>query len=139
MSSHPVEVVGVVYPSITQAAKAYGITPRGMEWRLDSDAFPDYKRLPMARRPGAGNHLAGLALAEPERWSFDGNLTRREPVLDPNFNPPRVVRRVGWLRCMRCQRPTFSEDVVGVRICCDCGGAGSSPVGCLSDVDDDDL
>lgn len=52
---------------------------------------------------------------------------------------PRLVRRVGYLRCMRCQRPTFSEDVVGIRICFKCGGEGSVPIGHISELEDDDL
>jgi hypothetical protein len=138
VSGSPVDVAGVVYASISQAARAHGISQHGMEWRIDSDSFPDHKRLPAIRRP-AGDHLVGRALIEPERWPFDGDLSRRAPVLDPNINPPRVVRRVGWLRCMRCSRPTFSEDVVGIRICFECGGSGSVPIGRISDLEDEAL
>lgn len=133
MSGNPVEVAGVVYESISQAARAHGISQHGMEWRLDSKAFPNHRRLPAVRRP-AGDHLVGFALAEPERWPFDGDLTRRSPVLDPNTQPPRIVRRVGWLRCMLCSRPHFSEDVVGIRICFECGGSGSIPIGHISNL-----
>lgn len=133
MSGNPVEVAGVVYESINQAAIAHGISQHGMEWRLDSKAFPNHRRLPTVRRP-AGDHLVGFALVEPERWPFDGDLTRRAPVLDPNMQPPRIVRRVGWLRCMLCSRPHFSEDVVGIRICFECGGSGSAPIGRTSNL-----
>lgn len=54
--------------------------------------------------------------SEPQQWQFDG-FERREPVLDTDHNPPRVVRQVGWQRCMRCRKPFFSEDVVGQRLC----------------------
>ncbi|QHL91166.1 hypothetical protein GVO57_10485 [Sphingomonas changnyeongensis] len=52
----------------------------------------------------------------PEPWADDGGL-RREPVLDHDYAPPRVVRFVGWARCLRCRRPFFSEDVVRLRMC----------------------
>lgn len=63
----------------------------------------------------------------PKRWEFDGCL-RREAVLDADSTPPRVVRRVGWHRCMKCRRPFFSEDVLRQRLC---DGAG----GCREDED----
>lgn len=59
---------------------------------------------------------------EPRPWPYDGCL-RREPVLDHDVTPPRVVRRVGWQRCMRCRRPFWSDDVVRLRLCVS-GGAG---------------
>ena len=59
---------------------------------------------------------------EPRPWSYDGCL-RREPVLDHDVTPPRMVRRVGWQRCMRCRRPFWSDDVVRLRLCVS-GGAG---------------
>lgn len=136
VSGQPVEVAGVVYASISAAARAHGVSQHAMEYRVGSGSFPDHKRLPAVRRP-SGDHLVGRAIVEPERWPFDGDLSRRAPVLDPNFDPPHVVRRVGWLRCMLCQRPHFSEDVVGVRICFECGGEGSVPIGRISDLDDD--
>lgn len=136
MSGQPVEVAGVAYASISAAARAHGVSQHAMEYRVGSDSFPDHRRLPAVRKP-TGDHLVGRALAEPERWPFDGDLSHRAPVLDPNFDPPRVVRRVGWLRCMRCDRPHFSEDVVGVRICFECGGGGSVPIGRISDLDDE--
>lgn len=138
MSAQPVEVVGVVYASISAAARAHGISQHAMEWRIESDAFPDHRRLPVVRRP-AGDNLMGRLIAEPERWPFDGDLSRRAPVYDSNITPPRLVRRVGYLRCMRCQRPTFSEDIIGIRICFECGGEASVPIGRISDLEDDDL
>jgi hypothetical protein len=54
--------------------------------------------------------------SEPQPWEFDG-CARREPVLDHDHHPPRVVRRVGWQRCMRCREPFWSEDVVRLRLC----------------------
>jgi hypothetical protein len=53
---------------------------------------------------------------EPERWSYDGGV-RREPVVDADRCPPRVVRKVGWRNCMACGVPFFSEDVVALRLC----------------------
>ena len=52
---------------------------------------------------------------------------RREPVLDEDQDY-RVVRKVGWHRCMRCRKPFFSEDVLRLRLC---GGAE----GCRGDED----
>ncbi len=71
----------------------------------------------------------GRDIEEPAPWPFDGDLTRRRPVVNPNFEPPRVMRRVGWLRCLLCRRPHFSGDVVQVRICLRCGGLGGEPFG----------
>ena len=56
---------------------------------------------------------------EPRAWAPDDG-SRREPVMDADHNPPRVVRYVGWLRCLRCRRPHFSPDVARVRICTTC-------------------
>ncbi len=63
----------------------------------------------------------------PQPWQFDGGL-RREPVLDLDCHPPRVVRRVGWQRCMRCRQPFWSDDVIRLRLC-------SSGTGCREDED----
>lgn len=57
----------------------------------------------------------GLDLIEPKRWPNDGGR-RREPVVDPNFEPARIVCHVGWRPCMRCGRHFFSEDVGRVRL-----------------------
>ena len=61
-------------------------------------------------------HPMSKGFSEPDRWAFD-QCKRREPVLDHDHNPPRVVRRVGWQRCLRCRQPFWSEDVVGLRLC----------------------
>ena len=55
--------------------------------------------------------------------------------MDPNEEPPRVVRWVGYVRCMSCGRPHFSEDVVRARLCSVCGGAGGWPIGAAPDED----
>lgn len=60
-----------------------------------------------------------LGFVEPRQWPWDGG-TRREPVLDTDQNPPRVVRHVGWRSCMRCRYPFFSQDVTRMRICDPC-------------------
>lgn len=63
----------------------------------------------------------------PKRWAYDG-CVRREPVLDADANPPRVVRKVGWQRCLKCRRPFFSEDVLRLRLC-------TGTEGCRGDED----
>lgn len=65
--------------------------------------------------------LLGHDLEEPKPWAWDGGK-RREQVLDHNFRPPRVVRKIGWLCCLRCQTPYFSPDVVRQRMCDRCKG-----------------
>lgn len=60
---------------------------------------------------------------EPMLWPDDGGL-RRETVLDSDYLPPRVVRRVGWRKCLRCRAPFFSKDVVRQRLCARCKGIG---------------
>ena len=61
----------------------------------------------------------GMDLIEPRRWLLDGG-TRREPVLDPNFDPPRLVRWVGWRSCMHCDHWMWSDDVRRVRMHQEC-------------------
>jgi len=61
-------------------------------------------------------HRLSKGFFEPAPWAFDGYV-RREAVLDHDYRPPRVVRRVGWQRCMRCREPFWSEDVVKLRLC----------------------
>jgi hypothetical protein len=60
--------------------------------------------------------------SEPEPWAYDGGK-RREPVLDMDRNPPRVVRFVGWRSCLKCSRPYWSEDVTRLRMCNGCKAA----------------
>ncbi len=74
----------------------------------------------MAAPITASDRQIGREIAEPAPWPFDGDLARRANVMDPNFDPPRLVRRVGWIRCLRCADPHFSPDVAGVRICLNC-------------------
>jgi hypothetical protein len=78
-----------------------------------------------AKVPGAD--LQGFI--EPDRWDYDG-CVRLEPVMDTDY-PPRVVRKIGWQRCLKCGRPFFSEDVIGQRLC----SASSGMVGCRGDED----
>ena len=54
-------------------------------------------------------------------WLYDGGA-RREPVLDTDHNPPLVVRKVGWCRCLRCRKPFFSQNVAAQRLCVLCRG-----------------
>lgn len=61
----------------------------------------------------------GFAEVRREAWPFDGGK-RREPVLDHDFHPPLIVRKVGWNRCMCCAKPFWSEDVTAVRLCHGC-------------------
>lgn len=69
---------------------------------------------------------AAIGIIEPEPWPFDG-CVRREPVTDVDI-PDRVVRKVGWHRCLKCRRPFFSEDVLRLRLC-------SGSQGCRGDED----
>ncbi len=129
-----VRVDGEVYPSARGAARALGLSSNTVVGRCHSPAFPDYVWLgatpgPRRRFDSFDERRIAKPLIEPERWPFSGDLSRRAPVMDPNCDPPRVVRRVGWLRCMCCGRPHFSEDVARARMCVDCGGAGGWPVG----------
>lgn len=57
-------------------------------------------------------------IVEPRPWEFDGDMTRREPVIDPDDN--RVIRFVGWRRCMTCTKQFFSEDCSRIRMCDRC-------------------
>lgn len=66
----------------------------------------------------------GQGFVEPQPWPHDGGA-RREAVLDTDYHPPRVVRTVGWQRCLRCRKPFFSEDVTALRLC-------DGPEGCRS-------
>lgn len=129
----PVRVRGEVYPSARQAALAVGLSSNTVVGRCHSPAFPDYVWLgatPGRRQVHDPNDVKiARPFIEPERWPFSGDLSRRADVLDPNLDPPRVVRRVGYVRCMCCGRPHFSEDVARARMCVDCGGAGGWPVG----------
>ncbi|MGH8195731.1 MAG: hypothetical protein ACREQ8_15220 [Woeseiaceae bacterium] len=66
-----------------------------------------------------GGNLVGHDIKEPAPWPPDNGL-RREPVIDRNFRPARIVRHVGHVRCMSCGRWHWSPDVVSVRICAAC-------------------
>ncbi len=68
---------------------------------------------------GAGREASGFREPRFEAWRFDG-CKRREPVLDLDHNPPRVVRMVGWRVCMKCSTRFWSDDVVRVRMCDEC-------------------
>ncbi|WP_338445712.1 hypothetical protein V5F89_11130 [Pelagerythrobacter marensis] len=57
----------------------------------------------------------------PEPWANDGGK-RREPVLDADHTPPRVVRHVGWQHCITCRKPFWSNDVIALRRCPSCKG-----------------
>lgn len=79
-------------------------------------ASPEPPKVAPAPRPAPIARPDRLGFSEPDQWPDDGGK-RREPVLDHDHSPPLVVRRVGWLRCMRCRKPFFSADVVGQRLC----------------------
>ncbi|MFA7460156.1 MAG: hypothetical protein WCY60_04025 [Trueperaceae bacterium] len=132
-NGYPVEVDGVAYPSARQAAEHLGMKPATVQARAHSANFPTYRWLP---KHAPEDRAIARALIEPEPWPFSGDLARRASVMDPNVEPPRVVRRVGYVRCLRCSRPHFSEDVVSIRLCLSCGGLGGRPVGRLDDEDD---
>lgn len=61
----------------------------------------------------------GKDIEEPRPWPRVEGDRRREPVLDLNFHPPRLVRYVGWRRCLACPKYFWSSDVIRVRLC-DC-------------------
>lgn len=128
-----IEVDGRTYASARQAAEALGLPVSTVQRRTHSANFPSYRWLgatPGKRQVRTPEDCkVGKALIEPARWPFSGDLTRRASVMDPNVEPPRVIRRVGWVRCMSCGRPHFSEDVVRARLCSTCGGAGGWPIG----------
>lgn len=125
-----VEVDGVRYPSARSAAQALGVGLGTVGLRAHSDKWPTYRWLgaTCSRRPPMTfeERQLGLPLIEPSRWAFDG-CERRAVAMDPNFTPPRAVRRVGWTWCLRCGHPHFSDDVVRARMCVECGGAGGEP------------
>ncbi len=127
-----VEVAGVRYPSARQAAQALGMSVSSVQQRAHSPNFPTFRWLgatPGPRRVRTPEDCdVAKPLVEPTRWAFDGGA-RRANVIDLNVQPPRVVRTVGWLRCMCCGRFHFSEDVSRARLCLNCGGAGGLPVG----------
>jgi hypothetical protein len=75
--------------------------------------------LAAAQRPKANWN----GFIEPDLWPDDGGV-RREPVLDADHNPPRVVRQVGWRRCIRCRSSFWSEDVQRLYMCDGCKGEG---------------
>lgn len=52
----------------------------------------------------------------PVRWTFDGDLKRRAPVLDV-VNANRVARLVGYRKCLLCKKPFWSVDIKNVHIC----------------------
>lgn len=136
-----IEVAGVRYPSIGQAAMALGVSHATVSKRVRSPDFPDYRQIDASapklasapsRRPLTfEERKLGRPVTEPAPWKYDGGK-QRAPVLDPNFDPPRVVRRVGWRKCMCCSKPMWSEDVVRIRMCLDCGGFGGQPSGSRS-------
>lgn len=138
--SVPVRIGGEVYPSARSAAQALGLSPNGVSGRCHSDRWPDYEWLgatpgPRRRFGSFDDRQIARPLVEPARWPFSGDLSRRAEVLDPDCEPPRVVRRVGYLRCLCCRRPHWSEDVARIRLCEECGGLGGTPVGARPDWD----
>jgi len=106
-----------------------------LAWR-EQESQPKPPPAPPAPRPkpADGPHVplrmrgqaAAIGIVEPDPWPFDG-CKRREPVMDAD-DPHRVVRKVGWHRCMKCRRPFFSEDVIRLRLC-------SGAQGCRGDED----
>ncbi|KXG17006.1 hypothetical protein DT383_06580 [Pseudomonas aeruginosa] len=129
----PVEVDGVRYPSARQAAFALGLPTSTVQRRTNNPNFPTYRWLgatPGKRQVRTPEDCeVAKPLVEPAYWAFNGDLARRASVMDPNEEPPRVVRRVGYVRCLCCGRPHFSPDVVRARMCSACGGAGGWPIG----------
>lgn len=105
-----------------------------LAWR-EQQSQPRAAPAPPAPRPkSVGPHVplrmrgqaAAIGILEPDPWPFDG-CKRREPVMDED-DAARVVRKVGWHRCLKCRRPFFSEDVIRLRLC-------SGAQGCRGDED----
>ena len=70
--------------------------------RCHDPRHPNYRWLgatPGRRELRPEDRRIARALVEPARWPCDGG-TRRADVLDLNESPTKVVRRIGWLRCM---------------------------------------
>lgn len=67
-------------------------------------------------RVAAYGESAGFLI--PVQWpiSSDPDLTRRAPVLDQE-NRNRVVRYVGYRRCLICKKPFWSEDIKKNQLC----------------------
>jgi len=138
-----VEVNGVRYPSARAADRALGFPFNTTSHRAHSKRYPTYRWLgatPGKRPVRTFEELAiARALTEPERWPFDGDLTRRASVMDPNVEPPKLVRTVGYVRCMSCLRPHWSEDVIRARMCTECGGTGGFPIGSRAAAAEEDF
>lgn len=133
-----VEVDGKTYPSARAADAALGLTPGTVQHRAHSKHYSTYRWLgptPGPRTPRTPE-VCTLAkpLIEPAHWPFNG-YSLRKSVLDPSFEPHRLVRRIGWRPCLRCKRPHFSDDVSRIRLCSRCGGLGGDPIGPASDED----
>jgi hypothetical protein len=108
-------------------------------WRAQQAAQPPAQREAHPRHGGNGGKRRASVVAaanrpkrnwhgfiEPKPWPYDGG-TRREPVLDDDYCPPRVVRKVGWRSCMACAKPFFSEDVIALRLCDGPDGCRDAP------------
>lgn len=89
------------------------------EWNKASRQPNAPKAARVAREPVMASASKAYGFSEPQAWTWDGGK-RREPVLDMDYNPPRVVRSVGWRCCMKCAKRFFSEDVIKVRMCDRC-------------------
>ncbi|MNK11587.1 hypothetical protein D3C87_296290 [compost metagenome] len=124
-----VEVDGVRYPSARSAAVVVGVGYSAVTARCHDPRHPNYRWLgatPDRRELRPEDRRIARALVEPAAVAGPARRRRAE-VLDLNEGPPKVVRRADWLRCMCCARFTFSDDVVRVRLCEECGGLGSAP------------
>lgn len=126
-----IEVEGIRYASARLAAQALGLGCSTVSVRAHSDKWPSYRWLGAIRpsRPimTFEERRIGHLLIEPSKWAFD-RCERRVWVMDPNFTPPKAVRRVGWLWCLTCGHAHFSDDVVRARLCSGCGGSGGDPI-----------
>lgn len=59
----------------------------------------------------------GKDLIVPAPWRYSEAPERRAAVIDPNFTPPRIVRYVGWRKCIGCGEMFFSEHLKRNRFC----------------------
>lgn len=82
-------------------------------WRAKQQGLPAPQGQPQGRQPQAQASPAPAApeppgvnhygFTEPSAWVNDRGA-RREPILDMDRTPPRVVSKVGWRTCMGCGR-----------------------------------
>jgi hypothetical protein len=61
---------------------------------------------------------------DPEAWPDDGGV-KRVPIYNHHYNPPILIRKVGWVNCLgrfsvSAPHRILSPDVTKVRMCDRC-------------------